>query len=312
MSKIYKPDIVAILEPKVSGAKADYFIKGSGFEFSHRVEAEGFAGGIWILWNRGFAMEFVVNHKQYIHFKVTDFSGNWSWVTAVYASPNPSLQRKFWNELESIAKSIEGPWMLGGDFNSILHASEKKGGSPKSSGICRSFNNWFHDNRLIDLHFKGPCFTWSRGTLFKRLDRAICNDHWNSLFTEASVLHLPKIHSDHHPILVSFESNLNRRNSVKPFHFLTAWLMDHSFISLVAKEWRDSEGYFQAAHVFVDKVSKWNRDNFGNIFKRKRRILARLNGIQRAMECFDSKGLLKLESKLKTELENILSQEEVL
>ncbi|KAK9218888.1 hypothetical protein WN943_007526 [Citrus x changshan-huyou] len=40
--KIYKPDIVAILEPKVSGAKADYFIKGSGFEFSHRVEAEGF------------------------------------------------------------------------------------------------------------------------------------------------------------------------------------------------------------------------------------------------------------------------------
>ena len=78
MSKIYKPDIVAILEPKVSGAKADYFIKGNGFEFSHRVEAEGFVGGIWILWNRSFTMEFVVNHKQYIYFKVTDFSGNWS------------------------------------------------------------------------------------------------------------------------------------------------------------------------------------------------------------------------------------------
>ena len=78
MSKIYEPDIVAILEPKVSGAKADYFIKGNGFEFSHRVEAEGFAGGIWILWNRDFTMEFVVNHKQYIHFKVTNFSGNWS------------------------------------------------------------------------------------------------------------------------------------------------------------------------------------------------------------------------------------------
>ena len=71
--KIRNFDIVAILEPKISGVKADNFIKRSGFELSQRVEAEGFARGIWILWKEEFKMEFVFNHKQYIHFKVTDF-----------------------------------------------------------------------------------------------------------------------------------------------------------------------------------------------------------------------------------------------
>ena len=56
----------------------------------------------------------------------------------------------------------------------------------------------------------------------------------------------------------------------------------------------------------------WNKENFGNIFKRKRHLLARLNGIQHALEKFNSNRLLELESKLKMELETILSQEELL
>lgn len=53
------------------------------FEFSDQLEAGGFGGGIWILWNQGFMMGFVFNHKQYIYFKVIDLSINWLWVTAV-------------------------------------------------------------------------------------------------------------------------------------------------------------------------------------------------------------------------------------
>ncbi|KAL4364157.1 hypothetical protein GQ457_04G008120 [Hibiscus cannabinus] len=44
------PDIVAIFEPRISGRAADGFIRKSGFEFSFRVEARGFSGGIWVLW----------------------------------------------------------------------------------------------------------------------------------------------------------------------------------------------------------------------------------------------------------------------
>lgn len=61
----------------------------------------------------------------------------------------------------------------------------------------------------MDLHFKGPCLTWSKGTLF--------NDHWNSSLTEASVLHPPKVHSNYRPIFVKIGLNLKRMDGVKPF-----------------------------------------------------------------------------------------------
>ena len=46
----YKPAMVAIMEQRVSGRKADNFIKISGFDRSYRVKAVGFSGGIWLLW----------------------------------------------------------------------------------------------------------------------------------------------------------------------------------------------------------------------------------------------------------------------
>lgn len=49
--KIYNLNFVAILEPKVSGPRADVIVKKIGLEGCVRVEASGFLGGIWCLWN---------------------------------------------------------------------------------------------------------------------------------------------------------------------------------------------------------------------------------------------------------------------
>ena len=46
----YKPSLVVLREPSISGSKADEFIKKSGFDNSYHVEAVGFSGGIWLLW----------------------------------------------------------------------------------------------------------------------------------------------------------------------------------------------------------------------------------------------------------------------
>ncbi|KAH9666673.1 reverse transcriptase domain-containing protein [Citrus sinensis] len=40
----YNPSMVALFEPRISGKKTDEFIIRSGFERSHRIEAEGFSG----------------------------------------------------------------------------------------------------------------------------------------------------------------------------------------------------------------------------------------------------------------------------
>ena len=59
----YKPKIVALCELRISGIKADDFIRLSGYDHSHRVEAVGFSDGIWLLWRAGLDVTILINHK---------------------------------------------------------------------------------------------------------------------------------------------------------------------------------------------------------------------------------------------------------
>lgn len=47
----------------------------------------------------------------------------------IYASPTPTVQNNLWNHLTSMSNSIDGPWVLLGDFNKILHPFEVTGGN---------------------------------------------------------------------------------------------------------------------------------------------------------------------------------------
>lgn len=102
----YKPQLVALCEPRISGVKADDFIRYSGYNHSHRVEAAGFSGGIWLLWKAGLDVTILINHRQYIHLQVSDTRGLITWVTAIYASPVPSLRNSLWNDLNYLAENI--------------------------------------------------------------------------------------------------------------------------------------------------------------------------------------------------------------
>ncbi|KAL4353703.1 hypothetical protein GQ457_06G025370 [Hibiscus cannabinus] len=63
---------------------------------------------------------------------------------------------------------------------------------------------------------------------------------------------------------------------------------------------------------FTLAASNWNREVFGLLGRSKRILLARLRGVQRCLDQKRTKGLLKLEQKLLTELESVLDHEEQL
>lgn len=48
---------------------------------------------------------------------------------------------------------------------------------------------------------------------------------------------------------------------------------------------------------------------FGNIFKNKKRLMARIVGIQRSLDIKYDRALIKLDKKLQKELENVLYQQ---
>lgn len=71
----------------------------------------------------------------------------------------------------------------------------------------------------------------------------------------------------------------------------------------ISNNWVKDRDYMYLASIFVRKVNICNEEVFGNIQRRKNKILARLGGIQRALE---------LDISLQKKLEITLSHEELL
>lgn len=66
----FKLNIVSLLGTKISGRKADEIIAELGFQFSHRVEAKGFSGGIWIGWKNIVRVDIIQNYPQFVLAKI--------------------------------------------------------------------------------------------------------------------------------------------------------------------------------------------------------------------------------------------------
>lgn len=71
----------------------------------------------------------------------------------------------------------------------------------------------------------------------------------------------------------------------------------------ISNNWVKDRDCMYLASIFVRKVNICNEEVFGNIQRRKNKILARLGGIQRALE---------LDISLQKKLEITLSHEELL
>lgn len=122
-----------LMEPWISGVKADRLIQRLGFGFNIRHEAEGFSRRIWILWNNAsINISLILKRRQFIHVKV--ISNNYSgFLIVVYGSPNFAQRSLLWEALCSLTPSSSEPWLLVGNFNSFFWAKNKSGGRPITS-----------------------------------------------------------------------------------------------------------------------------------------------------------------------------------
>ncbi|XP_015950349.1 uncharacterized protein LOC107475230 [Arachis duranensis] len=98
----------------------------------------------------------------------------------------------------------------------------------------------------------------------------------------------------------------------KPFRYEAMWKSHPNFDEFVLKNWSPSNSFSASLNSLAVNLKKWNNDVFGNVFKRKRKVLNRINGIQKASTYGRNPFLKDLEQQLVTELEEILNQEETL
>ncbi|CAL1404640.1 unnamed protein product [Linum trigynum] len=309
-----KPNIVFIVEPKISGKEADAVIAKMGFDCFEKIDAVGFSGGIWVLWK---AAELLVTDvdrdPQFIHFRCLNLQDNHTVeMTAIYAKPNDHDRLPLWDSLRRIEQNMRNPWLLVGDFNSICNPSERQGGAGFNAQRTSHFNACINDCSLIDVGYTGPRFTWTNGRLLQRLDRALCNRDWIDHFPDTLNTHLPRIRSDHRPILIR-SSIVNRTpNKERPFRFLAAWLSHETFQSTIEAAWKHGGDFNLSLLDLQVALQTWNKDVFGNIFKRKRSLSKMLVKWELINDHKPNPRTIQEETRVREELEQTLWQEELL
>ncbi|XP_019248496.1 PREDICTED: uncharacterized protein LOC109227757 [Nicotiana attenuata] len=227
-------------------------------------------GQIWLFFDAVVEWELVEDTEQYVTVRVLHHDlGQHMMMTFVYAKCSAMERLELWDHLYYLASDMKLPWLVGGDFNVILHEDEKKGGlvhPPEYEDFAFCVNSC----GLFKQGYKGSPFTWWNGRsnaacIFKRLDRIFVNLPFQNMLPTIEFEHLIRTGSDHAPLLMTCGEQTTK--FVKPFRFLNFWTKHATFMDVKLKR-------VKAA------LSKWSTETFDDIFKQ----LAILEDIVRVKE----------------------------
>ncbi|KAK4264615.1 hypothetical protein QN277_025768 [Acacia crassicarpa] len=210
------------------------------------------------------------------------------------------------------------PWTVLGDFNDIVSPSERTGGYGYHEARFSEFSDHIQRCHLLDLGAFGPKFTWKgpklRGgsRLYERLDSVLANEAFLSVFPECSVQVLTRTRfSDHNPICLKCVACSPAPVRDRPFRFEAMWIQHDSYLEFLKNSGVSTGNINHSFDSLQPLLSVWNKEVFGMIEQKKRSILNRLNGIQKASGYPNSEFLCKLELNLQEDLERLLKLEEI-
>ncbi|WMV42285.1 hypothetical protein MTR67_035670 [Solanum verrucosum] len=215
-------------------------------------------------------------------------------------------------------KLLSGPWVVGGDFNTVRFPSEKRN-CTRFNKAMTDFTDFIEDAELLDIQLAGDVFTWKNGEGHDpaaRLDRFLISEEWENTFKNIKQSTLQRVISDHCPLILEC-GNWERPNSY--FKFENWWLQTENFKEMV-KTWWDSSN-FRGKLDFIlasklkylkDKLKEWSRTRQGNLGLQKQSILNQLADLERIQ---DQRQLTDDESYLRAvltvEFEDNAKREEV-
>lgn len=217
--------------------RMDYFWDSSDFEHA-AVDANGRSGGLFCLWNPRLL-------KQVNIIKSSNFilvSGKWggSGIAVnflnVYAPVCDADRSSLWIQIANLLNSVDGCWLLMGDFNEIRHKCDRFSQRGRVSSI-NDFNSFIASSNLFEFKLGGRKFTWisEDGRSLSKLDRFFANQDFLEIWGLAAATILPRNKSDHCPIILI--------NDVfdfgpSPFRFFNSWLSIDGIDELVNNAWR--------------------------------------------------------------------------
>ena len=119
----------------------------------------------------------------------------------------------------------------------VRNTSEKNTGSINQHW-ADLFNDWINKFGLIEIKNAGRRYTWANNQdnlIMATLDRVFISVDWEGLFPGASIKALPRLGSDHTPLVLN--TSTGPPTSCKFFRFEKWWLEIPGFDDVIHKAW---------------------------------------------------------------------------
>ncbi|XP_021986013.1 uncharacterized protein LOC110882246 [Helianthus annuus] len=149
----------------------------------------------------------------------------------IYAPNEPLSRRALWSEILDVKNSLQGLWVLMGDFNEVRDASERLN-SEFVEANADAFNHFILSAGLVEYNMGGGNYTYisDNGKKLSKLDRFLVCLGFKEQWPNATVLALDRVASDHRPIILStVQSDFGHI----PFRFFNSWFELPGFLDFV-------------------------------------------------------------------------------
>lgn len=317
LMKKSKVDVCGLLESKLSLSKVLSLqkLRLKKWKFLANV-ASSSSARIVVFWNpSSVSVVLVGSSSQGLHVLVKSLVSQVEFhISFVYGLHTIVARRALWDSLRVWCPP--GPWMVLGDFNSLLSQDDKLNGSAVSMYETADFNKCCLDLGLSDLNYTGCHFSWSNGSVWSKLDRVLVNPHWSSLRSTAQV-HFGNqgAFSDHSPVLVRLDPLVPGQRS---FKFFNMWASHSDFLHTVSESWQNTvmgSPMFSLCKKLKGlkcPLKQLNRLHFSHISERVSRAESDLDMLQSALHSDPSNPqLVQEDKKMRIQLINLKSSEKM-
>ncbi|XP_027174232.1 uncharacterized protein LOC113773826 [Coffea eugenioides] len=277
------------------------------------------SGSLWLFYNGPATLVRVGEGEQHFSFRVlhsvlpTPLT-----ISFVHAFCTTDERRALWGGLMR-DKPVDGPWLVGGDFNVVVDEGEKKGGWLFRLSEATEFLDFMSSAALFDVGFSESPYTWynnrfGHARIWKCLDRILVHNECLNDGLVVAVSHLARDPPDHSPLLTSISTRADRHP--RPFRFLNAWTAHLDFREVIKASWqRECTG--SPFHIVCVKLSRlkadikeWSKHGFGNIFVNARKAEETVLAAERWVEDDDSSDALETLQRATSEWHRWLLMEE--
>ncbi|KAF8095025.1 hypothetical protein N665_0345s0005 [Sinapis alba] len=164
--------------------------------------------------NNEYHVKLLYSNNRMIDVEATVL-GRKAYLTFVYGDSVHKFREQVWERLTRYGLEKSEPWFIIGDLNEITGNHEKKRGPLRSACSFLPFNNMIRNSDLLEFPAQGNKMSWQgrKGKLMIlcRLDRALANEEWQTLFPFSYTEYLGLIGFDHRPAVAFLEYKVPRR-----------------------------------------------------------------------------------------------------